>query len=258
MKIGFWKMSGAGNDFVLLNGLPRGRSGAALALRLCDRRFGVGADGLLVLSRRRGRVRMDYWNADGSSTFCGNGARCSAVWAHRQGWVKTRRFQLDTCNGVLDAAITGPERAEMAMPPPGRVRRLKLSASLLRIQSVDNSVYAVNTGAPHAVVFVKDVDRVDVKVLGQTLRRRHGANVDFVSIHKGALALRTFERGVEDETLACGTGAVAAAAVAHSLGKTKARVTVHVLGGTLRVSLSNGAARLEGLGEITFTGEASA
>src|ERR1039458_9321228 len=106
MKIPFFKMSGAGNDFVLLNGLPRGRSGTALARKLCDRRRGIGADGLLVLSKKGGHTRLDYWNADGSKAFCGNGSRCAALWAAAQGWTKGRRFSLDTSRGPLDVRLT--------------------------------------------------------------------------------------------------------------------------------------------------------
>ena len=86
MKLRFWKLSGAGNDFVLLAGLPKGRSGASLARTLCDRRSGAGADGLLVLSRPAGKVRLDYWNADGSAAFCGNGSRCP-----RRSWPRRPR-----------------------------------------------------------------------------------------------------------------------------------------------------------------------
>jgi diaminopimelate epimerase len=257
MKIRFYKTSGAGNDFVLLSGLPRGRSGAALARRLCDRRRGVGADGLLVLSRRRGRVRLDYWNADGSAAFCGNGSRCGALWAASRGWTKGRRFTLDTARGPLAVSLTGRGRAEVAMPHPDRLRlglKLRTSAGPLTVHFID-------TGVPHAVVFVPDAEKVDVKTLGRELRfhkafGKAGANADFVSARKGALRLRTYERGVEDETLACGTGVVAAAAVARALGKAGDRVKVRVRGEEdLHVSFRDGMTSLEGPGVVTFTGE---
>jgi diaminopimelate epimerase len=257
MKISFDKTSGAGNDFVLLAGLPRGRSGAALARRLCDRRRGVGADGLLVLSRRGGRVRLDYWNADGSAAFCGNGSRCGALWASGRGWTKGRRFVLDTARGPLDVRLTGRNRAEVAMPSPKDLRlglRLRTSAGARRVHFID-------AGVPHAVVFVPDVEKVDVKTLGRELRfhksfGKAGANVDFVTARDGALRLRTYERGVEDETLACGTGVVAAAAVARALGKTGDRVKVRVRGNeNLHVSFEDGKTSLEGPGVVVFTGE---
>jgi diaminopimelate epimerase len=259
MKTRFWKMSGAGNDFVLLAGLPRGRSGPALARRLCDRRSGVGADGLLSVARRGGRARLDYWNADGSAAFCGNGSRCGALWAAERGLVSGGRFSLDTLRGPLEVRRTGPARAEVAMPP---ITRLRLG---LRPRALGRAwtVHFVDTGVPHAVVFVPDVEKVDVRAAGRALRShrafgRAGANVDFVSARRDGLLLRTYERGVEDETLACGTGVVAAAAAARALGKAGARVRVRVRGGdVLNVSLDGERPRLEGPGIVTFVGEVS-
>lgn len=243
-KLPFWKMSGAGNDFVLVAGPRPGRAGAALARELCDRRFGVGADGLLALSRSGRRVRLDYWNADGSAAFCGNGSRCAALWAAKHGWVRGKSFTLDSSRGPLQVRLTGKGRAEVVMPPPHGFLKAR------------GGVHLIDTGVPHAVVFVKNLEKVNVDGLGKELRWRHKANVDFVQLKKGVLHLRTFERGVEGETLACGTGVVAAAAVAFLLGKTREKVRVQVRGGdVLNVSLLHGGARLEGPGEITFSGE---
>jgi diaminopimelate epimerase len=258
MKLRFWKTSGAGNDFVLLAGLPRGRSGPALARRLCDRRRGVGADGLLVVSRVGARVRVRYWNSDGSAAFCGNGARCAALWAAARGWAKDGVVALDTARGPLSARLTGPGRAEVAMPAP---RGLRLG---LRLRAAGRTWTAafVDAGAPHAAVPVPDAARVDVRAAGRALRRhrafgRAGANVDFFSVRGRILILRTYERGVEDETPACGTGVVAAAAVARALGKAGDRVSVRVRGGdVLRVRFDGGGAALEGPGAIVFSGEA--
>ena len=216
MKIPFWKLSGAGNDFVLLEGLPKGRSGAALARRLCNRHSGVGADGLLVLSRHAGRVTLDNWNPDGSHAFCGNGTRAGVVWAAIQGWVKDGKLALRANGKNLTARLTKNGRAEVDMPGP---RKLRLG---LNVKTEGNSVLAhyVDTGVPHAVVFVDDINKVNVGSLGRELRfhkifGRAGANVNFVEIHKDVLLIRTYERGVEDETLACGTGIVASAFVSQ-------------------------------------------
>lgn len=255
-KTRFWKMSGAGNDFVLLeNALAR--RGPALARALCDRRFGVGADGLLSVSRRGARVRIDYWNADGSYAFCGNGTRCGALWAAARGWTKGRRFVVETARGPLEAGLTGAGRAEVVMPAARGFRRgLRLKAGHRTW-----TVHLIDTGVPHAVVFVPDVEKLDVKELGRELRFHKGvgplgANVDFVQARAGALVLRTYERGVEDETLACGTGIVAAAAAARAMGRAGDRVKVRVRGGDiLNVDFRDGLTRLEGPGEITFTGE---
>jgi len=259
MKLRFWKMTGAGNDFVLLGGLPRGRSGASLARALCDRGFGVGADGLLSVARRGARVRLQYWNADGSAAFCGNGTRCGALWAAARGLVSGRRFALDTIRGPLQVRLTGRERAEVSMPAP---KGLRLG---LRVKALGRvwTAHFVDTGTPHAVVFVPDAAAVDVRAAGRALRfhrafGRAGANVDFAERRGRALVLRTYERGVEDETLACGTGIVAAAAAARALGQAGDRVKVRVRGGdTLRVSFDGPSARLEGPGVVVFTGEVS-
>ena len=256
MRARFWKMSGAGNDFVLLSGLPRGRSGAALARRLCDRHDGVGADGLLILSKRNGNLRLDYWNADGSSAFCGNGSRCAALWAKSQGWTKENLFVLGTTKGPLTARILKNNRAEISMPTPNDLR-LGLRLKVLGRTYV---VHYVQVGVPHAVLFIPNLDKIDVINLGRTLRFHGafgpaGANVDFVQIKKGVIYLRTYERGVEDETKACGTGAVASAFVSCVLGKTGPSTRVKVRGGDiLKVSLSD-VAVLEGPGEMIFTGE---
>lgn len=258
MKIHFWKMSGAGNDFVLLEGLVKGRSGPALARILCDRRLGVGADGLLAMSRSGKTVRLDYWNADGSAAFCGNGARCGALWAAAKGWAKGREFTLETNRGPLTARLTGKGRAEVAMPAP---KGLRLGLNV-KTGGCSLQAHYVDTGVPHAVVFVPDIEKIDAVGVGRALRfhkvfGRAGANVDFVEIRKNGLFLRTYERGVEAETLACGTGVVAAAFVARVLGFEPSPVRVAVRGGdSLSVSFDNGP-RLEGPGKIVFSGEVS-
>lgn len=256
MKLPFWKLSGAGNDFVLLAGLPKGRTGPALARALCDRRRGVGGDGLLVVSRRARKVRLDYWNADGSSAFCGNGSRCAVIWAARMGWLEGGEVTLETSRGPLAARLTGKGRAEVSMPAP---RGLRLGVDV-GAKGRPLQAHFVELGVPHAVVFVPDIEDVDVAAAGRRLRfhrafGRAGANIDFVEIKDDNLAVRTYERGVEAETLACGTGVAAAAFVARVLGFGAAPVRVAVRGGdVLSVSFDDGP-RLEGPGAIVFSGE---
>ena len=256
MIISFWKLSGAGNDFVLLSGLPRGKSGTALAKKLCDRRFGVGADGLLVMTHRAGKVRLDYWNADGSPAFCGNGSRCAALWASAQGWVQGKEFDLQTNRGLLTARLTGKGRAEVSMPAPKNLRL----GRILNVAGHPLPVHSVDTGVPHAVVFVPNIKKIKVGELGRALRFHKsfghaGANVNFVEIRNGALFVRTYERGVEDETLACGTGIVAAAFVSRVLGFGGSPVKVKVRSGDILAVSFDGGPRLEGPGTIVFSGE---
>jgi diaminopimelate epimerase len=197
LKISFWKLSGAGNDFVLLEGLPGGKSGASLAKTLCVRRFGVGADGLLVMSRRGGGgVRLDYWNADGSAAFCGNGSRCAALWASARGWVKGKKFTLETNRGPLAARVTGKGRAEVSMPAPKDLRL----GRILNVGGRALPVHTVDTGVPHAVVFVPDIAKIDARGVGRELRfhkalGRAGANVNFVEIAGDVLHVRARGRG---------------------------------------------------------------
>jgi diaminopimelate epimerase len=256
VKTKFWKMSGAGNDFVLLNARPKGLSGPTLARALCDRRRSIGADGLLILTRRKGRVHLDYWNADGSSAFCGNGSRCAALWAKANGWMKGKDIILETNRGHLQARLTSEGRAEVTMPAPKGLRPgLSLKVGKQKIK-----VHFVDTGVPHAVVFVPDITKTEVKELGRAIRfdkvfGKPGANVDFVQIHKKILLLRTYERGVEDETLACGTGVVAAAFVARVLGHGGSPVSVMTSSGDHLSASFDSSTRLEGPGEVTYIGE---
>lgn len=215
----FWKMSGAGNDFVLLAGV-RLKTAALekLAAKLCARKLSVGADGLLCVNRSgAGAVSVRYFNSDGSEAFCGNGSRCAAWWAWSSGLVKARRFTLSTIAGELPVEIVSRETVKMSMPDV-RGARLRLKGVY---PAGIRTVHFLNTGVPHAVVPAAGLDRLDVETLGRALRHNKafgpaGTNVDFVAVRGGRVCVRTYERGVEAETLACGTG-ITAAAVALAL-----------------------------------------
>jgi len=239
--ISFWKMSGSGNDFVVIDNrrhLIRGNY-AAWARRLCHRQFGVGADGLLLLETdKREDFRMVYFNADGSrADMCGNGARCMAYFAHAKGAVGTAfRFRTDAY----------PVGAKVS----GQFVRVSLADACdykpLVVAKVEGKAYRpafLNTGVPHAVLFVPNADKVYVSGLGRSLRFHKafgpkGTNVNFVQkIGPSTLRVRTYERGVEGETLACGTGVTASAIAAALKGIVKAPVHCVVAGGdTLEVN----------------------
>jgi len=252
-------MTAAGNDFVLVDSAVSAPQ--ALARRLCHRRQGVGADGLLVVRRAAGGARLRYFNADGSAAFCGNGTRCAAWWAFVRGWAG-RRMRLLTSAGEIAAQIDGRELATLGMPDPKGLR-LGVALQVLGRKFV---AHAVDTGVPHAVVLVPELKDIPVFEFGRAIRRhrafgRAGVNVDFVCRTGPALRLRTYERGVEDETWACGTGAVAAAVVEWNLGWARPPVRVRVRNGqTLTVSFrtDGGSARdvrLSGPAKIVFSGE---
>jgi diaminopimelate epimerase len=208
-RIKFTKMVASGNDFIVIDkkisgGIP------SLARSLCDRKFGIGADGLILLDKiKEADTRMRIFNADGSEAeMCGNGARCAVLFGRK---VKARLF---TKAGLIKAELKR-DRVRIKLTEPKGIKLdipLKVSGRLIRVNFI-------NTGVPHAVVFVNGIDNIDVENIGRLIRFHGkfapaGTNVDFVEIKSNDLiAIRTYERGVEDETLACGTGSVAAGLV---------------------------------------------
>ncbi len=263
-KINFWKMSGAGNDFVLLTG---GRLGTGtlkkLAIRLCAQKLAVGADGLLYVGGAgKNAVSMRYFNSDGSEAFCGNGSRCSAWWAYSAGLVKGKKFTLKTISGELPVEIKGPESVRMRMPDVGDVKLGHRGGYPAGVKTV----YFLNTGVPHAVVPMGGLEHADVHNLGRSLRYNKafgpkGTNVDFVHIRGGKIHVRTYERGVEAETLACGTGITASAVALTLAGRVKAPVTLVARSGeTFRVWLKAAGAGasdiyIQGPAKIVFNGD---
>lgn len=253
VTIPFTKMVGAGNDFIVvepvrarINGLARRWS--AVSRALCDRQRGVGADGVLLITpSRKADARMRIFNADGSEAeMCGNGARCVARFlSGRNG--HGARLTIETGAGEVQAAVAG-ERVSLRLPDPtGVTPRVTVSVNGRTI-----SGGSINTSVPHMVVRVPNLDRVDVAGLGRALRRHpafapRGTNVNFIQPDgTAALRIRTYERGVEAETLACGTGATAAA-ILHGVATGARRVTVRTRSGdTLNISF-----RLVGPGRIT-------
>ncbi len=234
-KISFLKMSGSGNDFVMIDNrrgtFPKALS--AMAKRFCDRHEGVGADGLLLLEKcQQADFRMVYFNADGSrASMCGNGARCMAWFAQHQKAAGARsEFQTDA--GLVQAEIKG----DIVQITLGEAHDYR-PPMVLRVPGGTFPVAFVNTGVPHAVCFVPRVDDVDVQHVGRQLRHHKvfgpkGANVNFVQrINAHTLKVRTYERGVEGETLACGTGVCASAIACVLKGWVQAPVRCQTAGG---------------------------
>lgn len=268
MRIPFRKMNGAGNDFVVLDWRSgvRAEELAALAPSLCDRRRGIGADGILYLAPgERADVRVHYLNADGSDAgMCGNGARCAAVEAARLGLGPADAIRMDF-GGIIvrgDATMRG-KRVSVALGAPRSMPRGMTVTAAGR----EWALLHADTGVPHAVVAVEDVAAVDVDALGRTIRAHPalapaGANVDFVERRgAGPVPMRTYERGVEAETLACGTGAAAVALVAVSVWGRTPPIDIATRGGeilTVHVAGSPAAPAdlvLEGSATLVFTGD---
>ncbi len=245
LVVPFTKMHGAGNDFIVLDNRFFHLSGdelAGLARRFCPRRFGVGADGVLALSppTEEGHdYRMDYRNADGSPAgMCGNGARCLARFARAAG-LDSEPLVFASDDGLYRASVPGEAEAPVRLfvPPPKHFDPERALAA-------GGTVPYIWTGTDHTVVFVRDVEAASVEKIGPRIRHDaalapEGANVNFVQVlgeHPARVQVRTFEKGVEAETLACGTGALAAALVARLMGRVEGEtVEVAARGGTLRV-----------------------
>jgi len=253
-EILFTKMQASGNDFILirnLEGLVTPEEAPELARKLCRRRLSVGADGLILIEPPRDPRNAFSWrffNADGTEAeMCGNGGRCAARFAVEEG-LAGPELTFETLAGEIRAEVRGA-RVKVALTPP-RDLRLDLSLSL---EGQTLSLHFVNTGVPHAVLFVEDLEETPVEDLGRRIRfHEHfapaGTNVNFVRVlARDRIALRTYERGVEEETLACGTGAAAAAYVAVKRGLVEPPVSVLTRGGeTLRLYLQEERIFLEG------------
>lgn len=234
--IAFSKLSGSGNDFILIDNRDGRLSADVLpgtARALCRRKFSVGADGLIALEASRAAdFRWRFFNADGSTAeMCGNGARCAARFAVERG-IAGGRLSFETLAGIIRAEVWGV-RVKVELAPPGDLqpdREVPLDPKPVRASYI-------NTGVPHAVVCVEDLEAVDVEGLGRRIRfhplfQPAGTNVDFIRrVGANRIAMRTYERGVEGETLACGTGAAAAACTGTHLWSLASPVDVLTRGG---------------------------
>lgn len=268
MEIPFTKLQGNGNDFVLIDEyeetvIPDDLK-AHFAALYCDRRFGIGADGILYLLKSVDNdIRMRIFQPDESEAeMCGNGVRCIAKYALDAGYVG-ETFTVETAAGPVGvtAKYAGEEfTAIINMPTPGFTRRdIPASGDGEYHEHIGGlEVYAVNTGVPHAVILIDAVDTVDITADAPAIRHHpsfpEGANVNFVEkTGDDSLKIRTFERGVEEETLSCGTGATAAAAVVRRLGYMGDTIHVETKGGPLTIHFNDGV-KMEGPAVTVYTG----
>lgn len=256
MKIDFFKYQATGNDFILLDN----RDGKYEILRkediwgLCDRRFGIGADGVIMLSRVSGYdFEMKYYNADGSlGSMCGNGGRCIVAFARDRGITK-EEYLFVAYDGEHRATIKENNWVELQMNPVNGM-------------SYNNGIAVLDTGSPHYVTFVQKVEEIDVFSKGREIRnseayRQKGINVNFVErLQDNLLHVRTYERGVEDETYSCGTGVTAAAIASATDRDGEHNIHIQTKGGMLEVlfkkdgkSFSN--IRLAGPAVFVFSGQ---
>jgi len=266
-KMVFTKMVGAGNDFVLVDFKGAGQGlgvNGALARRLCERKTGIGADGVLFLEKSKAvDFKMRVFNADGSEAeMCGNGLRCAVLFKGIKGKAK-----VETMAGIYEGEITSKNRVKVKMEEPAGLR-LNFP---IDINGRDIKANFINTGVPHTVILVEGLDKIDLISLGSQIRHHDefkpkGTNVNFVEVLDGNnIKIRTYERGVEGETLACGTGSVASAVVSAfscqlEAVSLKLKINVHTRGGILKVEFQKIVNKiknvyLEGEAKKVFTGE---
>ncbi len=233
MEIRFFKYHGTGNDFVMIDNrsLSFPKNDTKLVAHLCDRRFGIGGDGLILLENDKiSDFRMVYYNSDGNlSSMCGNGGRCIVAFAKKLGIIDVET-EFQATDGLHHSRID----------PDGTVSlQMKDVDDIL----VDSKRIFLDTGSPHHIEMVDDLAKIDIKSAGAKIRYSglygdSGSNVNFAKQQSGnTFAVRTYERGVEDETLSCGTGVTAVAIAMHAIGKTESKtVQLNVEGGRLEVS----------------------
>ena len=235
MQIQFYKYQGTGNDFVMIDNRQEffPKDNIKLIESICDRRFGIGADGLILLENDASAdFKMMYYNSDGNqSSMCGNGGRCLAAFAKKLGMINNEAVFIAT-DGLHKVTILENENVSLQMKDVDDVK-------------IEKDYVFLNTGSPHHVLMVDELEHFDVKTHGARIRYsdlygKAGSNVNFVNqLSENHFRLRTYERGVEDETLSCGTGATAVAIAMNALGKTDSEVVdLTVQGGKLKVSFT--------------------
>ncbi len=267
-------MHGLGNDYVVIDNRDEkigDQKAADLAKKLCQRRFSVGADGLLLVCNSKvAEVKMRIFNSDGSEAeMCGNGIRCFSKYCYENGVVKKSEFQVETLGGIksiwlnlqgdevatvkVDMGVPNWERKSLPMAGEGTCINCNLT-----VDEESYNVTCLSMGNPHCIIFVENVDETPVEYVGPMVENHEAfpnrTNVGFVQvIGKNELKVRVWERGC-GETLACGTGTCAAVAAANKLGKVGNKVTVHVLGGDLQVEVGKSSLFLSGAAEKVYQG----
>lgn len=235
----FTKMSGTGNDFIIIDNRDlafKKAQMAQLAARICRRQFSVGADGLIFIENSvQADFRWQFYNGDGSEAeMCGNGARCAARYAYTRG-IGKERMTFETIAGPIEAQMVG-DNVKIRLTPPTDI----MLSRKVDIDGSEKEIHSINTGVPHVVHFVKNNLLTPVREWGRRIRHHKlfdpaGTNVNFVQMPEDELHVRTYERGVEDETMACGTGAVASAIIAALHGHVKSPVKVRTTGGDILI-----------------------
>ncbi len=266
-KIEFTKAVATGNDFIIVDNrdgsIPK-KARPAFAKRACNRKKSIGADGVLFIENSKNAdFKMRIFNPDGSEAkMCGNGSRCVALFAATKNIAKKEKMTIETLAGTLDASVKG-DIVKVKLTDP---KDIKWNFCLM-INKCPYEVNFIDTGVPHVIHFTEDLEKIDVKNIGSHIRHHgefspEGTNADFVKVvNRHTIRVRTYERGVEDETLACGTGAVASAVISAEAEKMSSPVTVETQSGEkvkVYFELKDGNFRnvyLEGRAKLVYEGE---
>jgi diaminopimelate epimerase len=255
-KITFYKYQGTGNDFVIIDNRDNvfDKSNLDLVNKLCDRRFGIGADGLILIENHKEfDFELIYFNSDGSKSFCGNGSRCGVAFTKYLGIINDSTV-FNAIDGVHEAKIIGEE--------------IHLKMADVNEVEIGEEYFYMNTGSPHYIKYVNNID--DMSIINEARKIRYnnrfkqeGTNVNFVSINGENISMRTYERGVEDETLSCGTGATSVALATAIKSNLKSPINIKVKGGDLKIAFEQQNEQLFtdiwliGEGKQVFKGEMS-
>lgn len=271
----FNKMQGAGNDFLLFDGAKnKYENYSKMAKRLCDRRYGVGGDGIMIAEKsHKADIKMVYYNSDGSKgEMCGNGIRCFSKFIYEEEIIKKSEITIETGDGIKTAYLTINDKNEVdtIMISMGKTRlnpkeipvaidKDEVIKEKINIDGKEIVFSAVLVGVPHAVIICEDLEKVDVNTLGAKIEKNRlfpkNINVNFIQIlDRNKIRIKTWERGA-GRTLACGTGSCSAVYISNLLGLVNDEVIVEAEGGILKIKLQGDEVFMIGTAETTFKGE---
>ncbi len=264
----FTKMQATGNDFIILNYLNEKLeySYKLLAEFMCNRHFGVGADGILILEKSdKADFKMRIFNQDGSEAeMCGNGIRCFSKYVYEKKLINKKEFEIETLAGIkkVELAVEGNTVIQVAVnmgTPELSLEKIPVISKNEKINIDEYEIYPISIGNPHAVCFSYDLDKIDIKKVGEKIENYkyfpNKTNVEFVQIiNPNLIKVRVWERGV-GETLACGTGACAASVISELYKSTSSTLNVDLVGGKLKTKYENGEIKLIGPAEFVFEGK---
>jgi len=251
LPIQFWKVSAAGNDFVMIDNRRAliQNNFSEISRMLCDRHNGIGADGVIFIHELPGYdFEMRYYNADGSGpAMCGNGARSALFFVNRLDASPKSEYFFRASDGAHLGRIDDDEKISLTIQASANWQVIKIGLQ---------DAYLIDTGVPHLVIPVADLTRINLPAAAPRLRRKFNANINYIAHKSGNLwQIRTYERGVENETLACGTGATAAAEIIHTVYKVAFPIRLAALGGELQISYQNHKLWLTGPTNKIFEGQ---